>query len=302
AGEPTLQWNLIEECISYARNEGKNVGLRPRFIITTNLCISKKKVKFIGEEIDTIYVSCDGPPDVMDRNRPIAFGKTSSGSMIEAALGWLNEYGNIGKVTVRATITKDTQIRQEEFIRYFCDFNIHRIYFVPVSDTGRGETDACVNAKIFVENWERAQMRALSLNAELLLPILDLNRLRLDGFACGINGSNFVVLPDDSISLCYEAVVPESKQASTFKVGHFDNLQNHFEIDIATINAIRKNFHVDRRIVCDTCFCKPTCAGKCAAREMEPGDFPRNHGMTDTCDITRYLTFKEIKRCLTKEE
>jgi uncharacterized protein len=132
-------------------------------------------------------------------------------------------------------------------------------------------------------------------------PVLDLDQLRPEGFACGINGSNFALMPDGSVSVCYEAVVPGSQQAKAFQIGGYSPENRTFQTSLPLINHIRSEYHVSRRQVCDTCFCRLTCAGRCAAREMSPTGAPRDMAMTDGCDITRSLT-AEIIQALAYEE
>src|SRR5262249_54024443 len=131
AGEPTLRWDHIWECLEYARSTASREKLSLRTFITTNFCLPPEKATFLASHIDRLLVSCDGPPDVMNENRPML--TDDSGKVLEAALRAVSQVGLADKLWIRATVTRKTQDRLPEFVRYFSALGMKHLYLVPVS-------------------------------------------------------------------------------------------------------------------------------------------------------------------------
>ena len=288
AGEPTLRPNLITDALKYIKAVAAENSVTGRSILTTNFCIAPNIAVHYAKVIDRIFVSCDGTPDVSDISRPMANKEISSGNMIEAALSAVQSANLAGRLVVRCTVTRASQSRLTEFTQYFANFGIKNIYFVPVSSLGRGHDIAAVEPSCYVHEFLNAQSFARQLGVRLHHPGTDIEQLRPDGFGCGIRGTNFSVLPDGDVSLCYEAVVPASNLRKIFKVGEFR--ADKFAIDTERIKDIASATHVKKRTVCSSCFCRATCAGQCAARNITTGINIRDAPMTDACDITRAIT------------
>lgn len=61
-GEPTLHMDLIKKSVSYIKNKFKKTKTTTRFYIGTNGVMNKDVAKWIGENIDSVTISIDGPP------------------------------------------------------------------------------------------------------------------------------------------------------------------------------------------------------------------------------------------------
>lgn len=296
AGEPTLAWGLILHCMTHAKAQARDRDLCVRMVLTTNLCIDPKKAVFVGRNLDAILVSCDGPPDVMTKSRPMLGG--NSGEVILAALKAIVDDGNSDKLWIRSTITRSTQGRLVEFVQFFHQLGVKNLYLVPVSASGRGINEASVQIDEYLEAWQSAKSCARRLGVNLESPVANPQKLHPDGYACGISGSNFAVMPTGEVSLCYEAVLRDSPQWQQFHIGAFSEDSNAFSVVTEKLNAVRQKFHVSQRAVCDQCFCRLTCAGHCAAREFGEISNPRNVPITAGCDIIRSITATEISDLL----
>lgn len=78
-GEPTLEWELLKQCIQYARSK----SLSPSFQLTSNLIWSKEQAEYIIQNIDHLSVSMDGTPATQDANRPFLSGGGSARVVLE---------------------------------------------------------------------------------------------------------------------------------------------------------------------------------------------------------------------------
>lgn len=290
AGEPTLAWDVLTSALHYARETAGRHGLQLRTILTTNLCVDDDRARQIAREIDVILVSCDGPPDVMRASRPLVKG--DSGAEVDRALRTLVAAGAAPKTWVRSTVTRTTQHRQLEFVEYFAEIGLKNLYLVPVSDSGRGKDLPSVDVGVYLDGWVKARSRARELGVRLDSPVSNPDRLQPGGFACGIAGSNFALMPSGTVSLCYEAVIEDSPNDRAFRIGAFHD--GDFDISVERVNETRALFHVSKREACQTCFCLMTCAGHCAARELMPGDSPRNAPLGAGCDIIRSTTALQL--------
>jgi len=286
--------------MDYAVQRANECGLTLRMVLTTNLCISVDKAIHAGRTLDAILVSCDGPSDVMLKSRPMVHG--DSGELLFRALDAIVKDGHANKIWIRSTITRETQERLEEFVDFFAGLGLKNVYLVPVSASGRGASHSAVDVNAYLSSWVRAKARARILGVNLESPVANPNKLHPDGYACGISGSNFAVMPTGQVSLCYEAVLSDSPQWNAFHVGAYDDNSRHFNVDLQRVNRVRDQFHVSKRRICDVCFCRLTCAGHCAAREFSPGEDPRNIPMTPACDIIRSITALEISKLLKGED
>lgn len=296
AGEPTLRPAIISEILEYTKSLSIQYSVNSRILMSTNFCVKPDEGVWYAEALDRIFVSCDGTPDVSDVSRPMAKRSKSSGAILEAALVAVKRAGFSEKLVLRCTVTRDTQKRLCEFVRYFHEFAIKDIQFVPVSSLGRGLEVAAVEPALYIEEFRRAELLAKELGIRIHHPGTNIAQLRLDGYGCGIRGTNFAVLPDGDVSLCYEGVVPGSSLRRIFNIGSMRD--GKLDVDPGRIKEIAEATHVSRRTVCSSCFCRITCAGQCAARNIMPTENIRDAPMTDACDITRALTRDAIDRLL----
>jgi uncharacterized protein len=296
AGEPTLRPTVISEILEYISYIAVQLRVDSYVLMSTNFCLEPKDAVRYAKELNCIFVSCDGTPDVSDVNRPMATKRRSSGEVLEAALKAVQDAGLSEKLVVRCTVTRDTQTRLCEFTKYFAKLGIKNIYFVPVSALGRGNQTAAVDPAHYVEEFRRASKLAKEIGICISHPGTDITQLRSDGYGCGIRGSNFVILPDGDVSLCYEAVLPNSPLRKFFNIGAMRGTT--LDVDDQRVKFIAETTHVKNRSTCSTCFCRLTCAGQCAARNIVPTENPRDAPMSDACDITRALTRDAIDQLL----
>jgi uncharacterized protein len=293
AGEPTLRGDAIRRLLKYAKAIAKASRLGVRTLMSTNFSVTREDALYYAKNIDSLHVSCDGPSDVMRANRPAAKGDDRAHELTYRALETIARAHLINKVVVRCTVTRQSQHRLAEIVEFFNKLGVKSIYMVGVSSLGRGICQGDIEPSRFVQDFRTAKVVARKLGTSLFYPGVDVHRVRTDGYSCGINGSNFVVLPNGEVSLCYEAVVRQTPQRDFFSIGRIASDQ--IAIDSEKVREVGEATHVDRRSVCASCFCQLTCAGQCAARNYAQGKEVRNVEMTLACDITRTLTMDEIK-------
>ena len=102
-GEPTLCWDsIIVPLTEYIKNNYKDIF---NLNMTTNgTLLNEERINFLKDNNIHLLLSCDGPPEVQDYNRPTRDGGKSS-ILIEKNIPLILEA--FPNTTFRATINQD---------------------------------------------------------------------------------------------------------------------------------------------------------------------------------------------------
>jgi uncharacterized protein len=105
-GEPLLNLPVLKETVSYAKEQSARHGKEVIFGITTNATLlDENTVSYLQQEKIEPLVSCDGPAEIHDRQRPFQNGAPSHSSVIAGARRLQIAFP---KVMVRSTLCGDT--------------------------------------------------------------------------------------------------------------------------------------------------------------------------------------------------
>jgi len=129
-GEPTQEFELMKDIVDYARIiAGDHLTVE----IQTNGCFNEIIREWMIENINIIWISFDGEPDIQNSNRPCEGGKPSS-PVIEDNIKWLykNKKSNNLMVGSRVTITDANARRQRQTIDYLKSLGISYIWTDPL--------------------------------------------------------------------------------------------------------------------------------------------------------------------------
>ncbi len=105
-GEPLLEFELIKQCVNYARSKFGVDGIR--FNITTNgTLIDEEKADYLAENRFNILVSIDGPKRIHNKHRVNKQGRGSYNSAIRGLRILLKKYHENAKdkVSINAVVT-----------------------------------------------------------------------------------------------------------------------------------------------------------------------------------------------------
>ena len=128
AGEPTLEFEKIKAIQEFAFElAGGNLKAE----IQTNGVFPANVATWLAHNVDIIWISCDGPPDIQDTLRPTVGGGKTSG-VIERNIAILLNEGTEAIVGVRSTITPINLYRQIEMIEYFHGLGVPAVFSDPV--------------------------------------------------------------------------------------------------------------------------------------------------------------------------
>lgn len=129
-GEPTQELLLMKGILKYANEKSeKTVSTE----LQTNGCFGKNVREWLIDNINIIWISFDGEPDIQNANRPFVNEKPSA-QVIENNVKWLIANAGNKKVMVgaRVTITDANVNRQMQMVDYFTKLGIRHVWTDPV--------------------------------------------------------------------------------------------------------------------------------------------------------------------------
>ena len=128
AGEPTEEFDLMKKIYYYAKDK----DYRTTAEIQTNGCFSEEVAKWLAWNVDIIWISSDGTPDIQDYYRPMLSNSKSS-EILERNIRYIvNQKCESGVVGIRSTITDSNYEKQIEMIKYFSKMGIKNFWVDPV--------------------------------------------------------------------------------------------------------------------------------------------------------------------------
>lgn len=123
-GEPTLNFRLMREVHDYA--VAKYTDLL--FELQTSGVFNHLICDWIGQHINTVWISCDGPPDIQDRQRPLRNGGKTY-HIIERNIQSLLRQKTV--VGIRPTVTPYSFNKLSDIVHYAVELGVRYIYFHP---------------------------------------------------------------------------------------------------------------------------------------------------------------------------
>jgi len=106
-GEPLLNWQVVKDVVSYARDIERGSGKKFRFTLTTNaLLIDDDVIAFTNREMHNVVLSLDGRPEIHDAKRKLP-GGGGSYSVVVPKIKKLVEARRGNGYYIRGTFTRD---------------------------------------------------------------------------------------------------------------------------------------------------------------------------------------------------
>jgi uncharacterized protein len=290
-GEPTLGWDLLRRSVDYAHERAEAMGLDVEVFAATNGLLRQHQRDYIRKHFTTLNVSVDGPPDIHNRNRPKAAGGGSYDEIAES-LHFFSENGfDFG---IRSTVTQSMSPHLVDIVSFFAaEFDVPYIHFEPVWECGRCLTtrERPPQDDVFVSSFRAAARRGRELNVRVYY-----SGARIDTLTskfCSASGDGFTILPEGTVTSCYEITEASDERAAIFHYGRYDADSRSFQFDAQRLEALGK-LSVENLAYCRDCFCRWHCAGDCLARAFEENAGVAHQG-TVRCRINRKLTKLSLK-------
>lgn len=237
-GEPTLHWGLVQRLVSKTRQIANQIGIDWFGYIATNGILSEAKARWLAEQFTLVGLSCDGPPDIQDQQRPLADGRPSSANLKRTA-HILVAAG--GRFEVRSTITPQSAERQLEIVDYlYSQLGATEARFEPVYRLrGVGRIGFSPGqAKWFVDHFIEAQSKAQSLGCKLTFSGVRLDEIH--GPYCSLLRNVLHLTPDGKVTACFFCTDCRQSGAYGLVVGDWDNTKQEFVLDADQIASHRR--------------------------------------------------------------
>lgn len=278
-GEPLLHFGLIKELHDYAASTGKLY----RTVLITNGAITDakyQKLDWIVENVNNMAISCDGTPEIQNKNRPFADGNGSS-EAVEETIKYLSQHDFA--FIVRSTITNDSAQELLNITKYFCELGVKHLIYSPCYNFGRSDDRALVpRADVYAENYMKSIEYACARGVRITS-----TSFRYPGYHyCGaLAGFNVALTVDGFISTCYEVTRHDDSAADIFIVGRVTD--DGFEFFRDKILNMR-NLEDLSLSKCAKCPYRLVCRGGCPVKKIRNS----TDSLNNLCQITRRLVPK----------
>ena len=258
AGEPTTNIELVKKILAYAKS------LAPTEVtseVQTNNCFSPEVATWMANNIDNIWASCDGLPEIQNYNRPFLNGGGSA-AIFERNIKYLvaNTRGMVG---IRSTITSQNNHLQKECVDYYNSLGIKYIWVDPIFPVvGQQTVSDPLDMMDFAKNFLEALNYAESLGIEYR-SILTCNFDKKSIYACRACLPVPHLTTDGYVSACDMALYGNDKgNMDLFYYGKWDCETKKINYDQNKIAKIRER-KVDNIDHCQNCIAKYYCCGYC---------------------------------------
>lgn len=269
-GEPTLGWPLIERAIRYTEDRCECVGVSSSFEAGLNGIVSESHARWLAHKLSNITVSVDGPPDIQDKQRPLASDGQASSTLVERTLAILDDAG--AKYGIRCTITRLSAGRIPEVVEYLCGVSRARMLMIePAFVAGRAlaSGEPSLDPGVFIHGFLSARLIARRYGRRLLF-----SGARADQVTnrfCGASSGAFNVTEDGRITACYEVCSQKDHRISLFEIGGYVGPDRGFWVNEAKLSNTAR-WAASNKPACQSCFAKYHCAGDCPAKLAMNGD------------------------------
>lgn len=260
-GEPTLYGNQVRDTLKQIENVALHHHVDPYYYIATNGVMSEKKARWLARHFHLIGLSCDGPPEIQERQRPCQTGY-SSAKVLERTAHILHQENSV--FHVRATITPQTAHRQAEIADYIChQLSPQEIHFEPVYAGGRSRVQERFErhqAGAFVSHFLEAQQVASRYGIPLTTSGSRPDAIH--GPYCNLFRSVLNLVPGNVATACFKMTDAAQCAQQGLVIGALNTQTGCFEIDQAQIHTLcsRLAFCPPE---CTTCFNRYHCVQEC---------------------------------------
>lgn len=280
-GEPTLALKEMIEIKEYADQISNHQAV---YELQTNGLFNISTAEWIRENINIVYISMDGPPDIHDKLRVSTNGMGTS-EYLRRNIVILKKNPHL-QLGVRATINAINNKRQREMIDYFLEVGVNIVFGDLIfSSVGSVETPLNVDYKEFVDEFVKARSYAEG-KGVFYGTMFSANFDEEVTYACRACLPTPHLTVDGYVSCCDMCVSGDSSLKELI-YGRFNPEKNLIEYNPDAINKIKSRMP-DNINECKVCEVKNYCGGGCLGEALnETGDF--YSVKEESCKAIKYL-------------
>lgn len=258
-GEPTTEFDLMRRIIEYARQRRPEEKVKTE--LQTNGVFSPMTAEYLAENLDLIWVSCDGLPGVQDYYRPTATGRASS-PILERNVRYLTQHGR-GMTGIRATITEENVGQQRELLEYLCGLGAKHVWSDPVfAAIGGATSSVTLDLMEYAEEFLKAQdtARALGMTYGSILTCNFDDSVQYHCRACLPSPH---LTTDGYVSACDMALFgSDANHMSPFIYGKWEPEKSAISLDHSKVRDLQGR-SIDNMAGCRGCSAASRCGGFC---------------------------------------
>jgi coproporphyrinogen III oxidase-like Fe-S oxidoreductase len=231
-GEPTLLWEDLQWCVDSTRNIASKSNIGWSGHLTTSAQFDEAEAESIGRSFTHVTISCDGPPELHDANRPRKDGNLSSARLAKN-VGILVDTGI--QIEARVTVTPANAERLPTVVDYIAgSLGISLIRLETVYGSGP-LTEQLPAPEMLLEQYFLAEETGADLGAEINYSGIRLTEIH--GEYCEASRQALRLAPDGSAINCMRGTDPVRERAGM--LGCYDADEDKFVIDQEAVEKAR---------------------------------------------------------------
>jgi sulfatase maturation enzyme AslB (radical SAM superfamily) len=223
--------------VELTRREAGLAGTGWHGYLSTNGVMPESDAVWLARQFSRVSLSCDGPPDIQDRQRPLRGGAASSAAVAATARVLLAE---TGRLDVRATITPATGSRQGEILLYLRDvLGATHVRFEPVYRAGPHQPppfqpDEAIG---FARHFLDAEAAACASGVDLSVSGVRIDEIH--GPYCDVLRQTLRLTPAGTATACFHCTDPGEAASAGLEIGRLDPGTGRFALDPGRIAELR---------------------------------------------------------------
>jgi radical SAM protein with 4Fe4S-binding SPASM domain len=237
-GEPTLHWSLLQRVIGEVQRIASAHGVSMFSYIATHGLLPEDRAAWLAANFSLIGLSCDGPPDIQNANRPFVLGSPTA-DIVERTAAVFARAGAVHDV--RMTVTPENVKRQREIALYACERLCARtVRFEPVYDARRtsGPRFRPEQAEEFVEHFLDAREAVRQRGGDLVASGVRIDEIH--GPYCNPLRDTLQLTPDGVATACFLSTGSGEAHEQVMAFGRFDAATSEFVVDQEQATALRR--------------------------------------------------------------
>jgi len=262
-GEPLMNFNVVKEIVSYAREQEKRHNKNIRFTITTNaLLLNDEMIQYINENFVNVVLSLDGREEVNDSMR-VSVDGSGTYKHILGKIKKVAESREQNNYYVRGTFTRNNLDFSRDVL-HLADEGFKQVSVEPVvAPDGSGYEIREEDIPRIMNEYEnlayeyvKRKKEGKGFNFFHFMIDLDHGPCAIKRFkGCGAGFEYVAVTPEGYVYPCHQFVGVEK-----FKMGNI-----HEDILNADIIDMFRNSNILTKYECSDCWAKYYCGGGCQA-------------------------------------
>lgn len=263
-GEPTLHQGQVKKMMALIEAIAEAHGVELFRYVATNGVMPEKKAAWLARHFDLIGLSCDGPANIHDQQRPHWDGRRSLHT-VERTGHVLREEG--AHLHVRTTITQASLHHQTEIAEYISrQFKPEEIHFEPVYLGGRTGADTSLEDH-HADEFAARLLEARAVARRYGIPLFSSGSRpgAIHGPYCHVFRNVINLVPGGIATACFKLTEAAQIREKGVVIGARNHCTGHFVVDHDQIQALRRRLDVSSP-ECDDCFNRYHCARECPDR------------------------------------